>query len=267
MKNKISFKIFAILLVTALALGLMLSLAACNKDGERFGKDVRFGVNNEKLDFMGTTNEGGTIGFIEELALDMDQTYFEFKKDGTVHGQIQTREDLFEILDDVLGLLSQYFGVDISDFSSIDLSQWFSSYVDPMFPGFSDKLKDGDLAGALELVHQSLGFNIVGMDMSKPEFKAVVKEVGETGMLNVQSLLDCIPSDTVLKLTMDWNYYIRTVKGADGKEQKAIYVGDDVAANYKQTQPFAIFTMTEGKKRELILRIEFMKITLALIEA
>ena len=260
---KISATIVALLTLCCCAF----TLVACNEDEKpaQFSQDTRFTVDNSVTDFMGQINggedgESGMLNFIEDIVINMDESYFEFKKDGTLHAQIQTADGLFGIINNFLNIP---FGAMISSF---DIAGGLDFYVEPMFPGFRAKLEEADLKGALELIHHSLGFNIEGLDYENEGVKEALAYVAENMKLP-SNLLDLIPSDTVLKLTFDTQSAIRYLKGADGKEYKAIYLGYAVKDN-PTTEPFGVFTMTEEDGvQKLFLRLEFMDVNIGLKKA
>lgn len=270
---KISATIVALLTLCCCAF----SLVACNEDEKpaQFSQDTRFAIDNSVTDFMGQINggedgESGMLNLIEDIAINMDESYFEFKKDGTLHAQIQTADGLFGNINNILNMpfVKNMLGdLDVGEMiSSFDIVGGLDFYVEPMFPGFRAKLEAADLKGALELIRHSLGFNIEGLDYEDEGVKEALAYVAENMKLP-SNLLDLIPSDTVLKLTLDTQYAIRYLKGADGKEYKAIYLGYAVKDN-PTTEPFGVFTMTEEDGvQKLFLRLEFMDINIGLKKA
>lgn len=258
-------KIFAVSTIIAVLLVCAFSLSGCNKDADDvFQEDKTFTIDNQNTNIMGILT-GVYLDAVENLTLDMDNTYFEFKKTGVLHAQIQTKAGL---LSDMEAILS-FFNISEQEIrnmlESFDLSVTLNKYVEPMFPGFEKKLEEGNLEGALGLIKSSLGFNVTGIDGSDSEITEAVKYIGETKKLP-DNLLDIIPKDTVITLTFDTEYSIRNLKGADGTEYCAIYIGYDVKDN-PSTQPFGIFTATETNgKTSLFLRIEFMNVDIGLIE-
>lgn len=71
---------------------------------------------------------------IEEIAVDMDKTYFEFRPDGTMHMQLTTKDGVFG---KIQGLLEDN-NIDISAaLTSFDIKGSVNGYVEPMFPGFA----------------------------------------------------------------------------------------------------------------------------------
>lgn len=269
MKKTIS-KISIITVAVALLVAVSLSFVACDANGTAFDSDTYFAIDNDTTDFMGTVS-GLLLGAVENMALNMDETYFVFKKDGTVHGQITTADGLFSDIDGLLGSIKNPpFNIDIdinSILAGVDLTDGINSYAEPIFPGFKARLEAADLKGALQLVEDSLGLNIHGLDYDNEDIKAVVQEVAETKKLP-GDLLSRIPADTVLTLTFDWKYRIEEVEAEDGTKYQAIYLGNKVAARDQQTEPFGVFTMTEDEngRKHLLLRIEFININLGLVE-
>lgn len=265
-------RISSIILAIVTVCGCVLAFAAC--DGvmpKSFKEDTRFTIDNSVTNFMGIVKdsvnengeqEDGLLSLIENVVLNMDETYFEFRSDGTLHAQIQTADGLFGNLTDILSMLGDGFNVE-EMLENFDITTGLNYYVEPMFPGFTERLEAADLKGALELIQHSLGFNIEGLDWEDEGVKEALQYVATEKKLP-SNLLDLIPADTVLKLTLDTEYAIKYFKSADNKRYTAIYLGYDVKNN-PTTEPFGVFTMTEedGVKK-LFLRLEFMDINIGL---
>lgn len=255
-------RIFAISIVLAMLLSCVFALCACNeKDDSKFENDTRFGVDYDNIDIMGMNKF--LVKAVKGAAIDDKNTYFEFKKDGTMHMQIQTKKGLFGSIPQLLKTLeSANIKIDIaSALETFDVKGSVDKYVEPMFPGFTQKLKEYDLKGALGLIQHSLGFNIDGLDLANEKVKAAVKYVGDNMALPAD-LLEAIPSDTVLRLTLDTQYAIRNLTASDGTQFRAIYLGYKVKDN-PQTAPFGVFTLTENDTVGR-LSIEFMNIHIAI---
>lgn len=260
MKNSI-VKISAIAIVSVLLVACTFTLFACDKDESVFEKDTRFDVDYDKLNFMDMSNI--IVKAIVGAAVDKDNTFFEFKSDGTMHMQIQTKKGLFADIPKLLDTIGK-FGVSIditSALENFDVKGSVEKYVEPMFPGFTQKLKNYDLQGALGLIKHSLGFTIDGLDLTNEKVKAAVKYIGDNMALPAD-LLDAIPGDTVLRLTLDTQYALRNLTASDGTAFRAIYLGYKVKDN-PQTAPFGVFTLSENDTIGN-LSLEFMNIHIAI---
>ena len=271
-------KISAIIIALATLCCVAFTLCACDDKTptqpslkpDKFDSDTRFYIDNKTTDFMGQINggddgESGLLDKIEHIALNNEETYFEFGKDGKLHAQVQTKDGLFADIDGLLSLIKGFnkdFDINAM-LENFDIEGGLNYYVEPMFPGFRAKLEAADLQGALGLIKHSLGFNIDGLDYDDEGVKEALAYVA-ANMKLPGNLLNLIPKDTVLRLTFDTQYAIRYVTGSDGKEYTAIYLGYDVKDN-PDTEPFGVFTMTEedGVKK-LFLRLEFMDINIGL---
>lgn len=257
-KVKKTTAIITIVIALALLFSCVFALCACNErtNPNAFKNDTRFAVDYDNLNMMDMNKK--LVGIIVAAAIDKNNTYFEFKKDGTMHMQIQTKAGLFKNVDNLLKMMK----IDISSaLSSFDVKTSVDRYVEPMFPGFTQKLKSYDLQGALELIRHSLGFNIEGLDLTNENVKTAVKYVGDN-MALPSDLLQAIPSDTVLKLTLDTQYAIRDLTAFDGTQFRAIYLGYKVKDN-PQTAPFGVFTLKDNDTFAT-LSIEFMNIHIAI---
>ena len=284
MKNAMIKKVVIVALIAVMVGALALGLCACdnnrnnNKDNNdnddnvvewyHFDEDIRFDLNKSKTNVMDMDMGPTIIIALFNMALDESNTYMEYKADGTMHFQLQTQAGLFgEKFDKLMDALKTV-GMEIdvgAMLANVELTGMLQSYVEPMFPGFTAKLEDGDLEGSLNLISNSLGLNIVGLDYSDAEVKKLIKEIGQTKRLP-SDLIERIPDDTVLTLTWDSSYYVWDVTGHDGKQYTAIAIGELGKTDY--TQPWCVFdlsTNTNGT-RALFFRAEFMMSQLAFKE-
>ena len=247
-------KLTAIAIVALVTLTCAFALSACDeKRTDVFEQNTKFYLDNDTLYFMGQPDI--LVSLVESVAINMDETYFEFRTDGTVHMQVTTKDGLFRNVNDLL----EGYGIDLGFLTSMNLQDSIDAYVEPMFPGFDERISEGDLEGALKLIRNSLGFDITGLDYENDGVKEVLAYVGAYKSLP-SDIFAKIPTDTVLRLTFDSTYDLRTVKGADGKEYTAIYISD--IKNNPSTQPFGVFTVKEDNGvKKATLRIEFMDIT------
>ncbi len=247
-------RIFTLIMVVAMLSSCVFALCACNDKGDDnasvFAQNTRFAVDYQNVRVMDIKVTSVLEATVKNLVIDDENTYFEFRNDGTMHMQIQTHPYSYfsKLLEEV-------------DLSSFDIKTSVDRYVEPMFPGFTQKLKDYDLKGALGLIKHSLGFNIEGLDFENPDIKEAVKYVGDEMALPA-NILTIIPSDTVLRLTLDTQYALRNLKASDGTNFRAIYLGYKVKDN-PQTAPFGVFTLTENDTKAA-LSIEFMNIHIAI---
>lgn len=260
--KKSVLKIFVILTLVAIIALVPVMLTACDKepDDSIYAGGKRFAISGD------TEIMGFPFSIIMAAALDKDNTYFEFGENGYLHAQLQTKQGLVGNLGGIFALMGKSQEEVEAMLSTMDLSGMVNSYVEPMFPGFTDKLKAGDLKGALGLIKSSLGFNITGLDFDNEQIVEAVKYIGETMYLPA-NLLDIIPQDTVLTLTFDTQYARRKLTTTAGETIDAIHLGYKVKDN-PSTQPFGVFTesIVDGKTA-LSMRIEFMNIVINLLEA
>ncbi len=271
MKKAVIKKFTAAVLLIVLVACCAFALCACDKDGGEspnttyFENDVRFGLNVSNTQVMNFGNP--YIMMVRNAFFDNANTYAEFKADGTMHCQIQTKAELFsdvnKLLDSIKTIAPDF---DVEQIlASVELSGMFNDYVEPMFPGFTEYFKAGDVRSALGLIKRSLGFDITGLDTEDPEIKALFKEIGRTLALP-EDLLERIPADAVLTLSFDSTYCVKELIGHDGEKHTGIYVS--AIAQNGNTQPYCVFTLTQNEKggRELFFRAEFMMTQIGLTE-
>ena len=247
-------------LLTVLALALicpcLFAFAACDAKKteapytpETFSKTRIYELDTEHTNLMGQT----MAPLMMNLLLDKQESYFEFGKDGKVRGQLKTIPLSVNSLFDALSR----FGNDISRESvsaqlrNLDIAQTLQEDVEPLLPGFTERLSDGDVEGAFKLLQNTTGLNFKGL--------------GGKSMRLPANLLDLIPDNTQLSLTIDWEYNLVHLTGNDGTPYDAVYIGGETAHS-AYTQPFAIFTMyTESDGTEtMYMRIEFVNVDIAL---
>lgn len=267
-----------IILVIALVGLLAVSgcaLAACGENVENkieitaFEENKVYELDASNTNFMG--NDGALVSMVALMLFDEEKTYFEFKSDGTVHGQIATKAGLFGGIKDLLASFDMSEDDLKNMLKGIDLAEGLEFYAEPMFPGFTKNLVEGNIDKSFELIERSLGMNISGVDFTTGALHDAVVAMGreytEKGTLHLpENLLDIIPADAQLILTADWGYSLMTLEGSDGTTHEAIYIGGPVAQEPETTQPFAIFSLGTGDDGtpNMHLVIEFMNIDLAL---
>ncbi len=239
--------------------------AAPERHGDAFASDIRFTINNKTTNFMGQFT-GGVLGLIENAALNMEETYFEFGSDGMLHAQIVTKDGLLGSIDSLIGLFGGGEDVDIGTvLGGVYLGDIIDKYAEPIFPGFKARVQEGDLEGALNLVRDSLGLNITGLDYSDPALQEALEYIGNTMRLPA-NLLEVIPEDTVLKLTFDVPYRLINLTANDGTKFVGVYLGWNVKED-PYTLPYGVFTLMENNGvKDLLLRLEFMNISIGLTQ-
>ncbi len=269
MKNTAVKRLGVSILLIAVVACCAFALCACDKNNEEaqtyFENDVRFGLNVSNTQVMNIGNP--FIMMVRNAFFDNGNTYAEFKADGTMHCQIQTQAGLFadinSLLDSIRTIAPDFDVAQI--LASVELAGMFNDYVEPMFPGFTEYFKAGDVRSALGLIKRSLGFDITGLDTEDPEIKALFKEIGRTLTLPAD-LLERIPAATVLTLSFDSTYCVKELTGQDGAKHTGIYVSS-IGKN-ANTQPYCVFTLTQNENgaRELFFRAEFMMTQIGLTE-
>ena len=260
MKNTYKFLIVAVSLLLAVA--LLFSLVACNKqvveeEDKHFAADKLFAIDDE------TAVVGLPFSTFSEV-FDESECYFTFTSSGKVHGQIKTKSknEIFEVLGSLLGLLNVDLDTIGAGLAEIDLDETIvEPYVLDMFPGFTlDHVVE-----SFELMTKSLGLSLVGFDLENEAIKGIIEEIEATHRVPAD-LIDRLPDDFSFGLAFDGTYFLKTVVDADGHSRQAIYVGGAVAHN-PATQPFVIFSVEEsGGKMHLKLDVEFIMISFELCE-
>ncbi len=272
---------FTKILLTVFALAIMTSClfaaTACDEKNTNapytpatFGETRIYELDTEKTNLMGDA----TAKLALALLLNKEETYFKFETDGTVHGQLKTISLSLNSLFDTLGKFMPDFSKDslAAQLRNTDIADGLNENVEPMFPGFISRFLEGDVEGALKLVQNSVGLNVAGLDFKDEKLKNAVLKMGEQykntngkSMRLPADILDIIPEEVSLALTVDWQYNLVRLKGSDGTTHDAVYIGGE-PAHSAMTQPFAIFSRYVGDdgSETMYLRIEVANIDLAL---
>ncbi|MCQ2409886.1 MAG: SGNH/GDSL hydrolase family protein [Clostridia bacterium] len=234
-----------------------------DRSGEKyFEKDVKFALDIENSVFM---SDDQLFALIDSLALNTEECYFSFKKDGTMHAQLQTKDGLMGSVGGILDML----GVSLDGIEDLDLQEAVDGTVVGFFPGFDLN----NLKSALALVTNSVGANITGLLErydTDPGVKYCVDYV-QTNKKLPADIFEKLPPDLVLALTLDTDYRFVEEKDSNGNTQTLIYLGKE-AARRDKANPFGVLKQTYVKDdngnniRHLTLRIEFIGITIALNE-
>ncbi len=277
---KKTVKILSLTIAIVMLVACSLSLVACDdKPAEFFEKTTRFNFDVKRVSAFGgeATDMGSLVNLIldivtdEEMpsiwALDASTSYIEFKPDGTMHAQIQTAPNIFNKIDAIVGALASFAGgggEDVGDMNlnamlaDLHLENFIATYIEPMFPGWTDKLKQADLKGAMGLIEASLGFNITGIDTEDEGIKAIVdsiaKNMRESNHFKVdeginilgafQALTDENGEGVRIAITFDNTYKIVQNVSADGTVHQSIYIGG--LASNASTQPWGVISMTNN---------------------
>lgn len=266
--NRKYAKILLVILVLAVVASSLFALSACDKKTpERTvfsePRKYEFDVANTQL------MNNSTIRLALAVLVDANESYLEFGTDGMVHGKIQTVK---LNLDSLLDMLGDSFSKDSisAQIGAINLASMLASNAEPMFPGLTSCIVEGDIVGALELVQKSLGLNVSGLDLSSDAAKEAVAKMGEEyknsngkSMHLPSNLLDLIPNELCVALTVDWEYELVHLTGSDGTPHDAVYVGG--VSHDVHTQPFGVFTMTTASNglQKMSMRIEFLDANIA----
>lgn len=239
---------------------------ATNDSKTSFSEAKRFSFVPSKMTLMQFTSY---LPLVFPMLFNVNESYVEFGTDGKMHLEVTTNDGIVDTLLSFLGGNGADTENTGSMLSSFDLEGIIDSTVEPMFPGFKAKVRAGDLAGALKLIQDGLGFNITGLDYEDAGVKYILNYIAQNMTLPAD-LVDRLPENLKLSLTLDTQYYLKDVKGTDGKEYKAIYLSHIGASD--ATQPYGIFTITNVKNKngqtvmEMAIKADFMNATVVIQE-
>jgi len=255
------FKVVSLVLVLSILVASVFVLCSCNKDDSNpnfFSEDKHFDLDLSYINFMGTELDLSDMSDIVDMVLDKENTYFTFTDDGEFHFQIATTDMVMTLLQGI---------VTDDALKDFDLDASINSFVEPLFPGFKQKLYvEKDLYGGLDLMYKSMGLGIRGLDVTDEGVKDIIDAIAEDHQLPSGFIKD-IPTDTKLRVYFDQQYRLVSEKTYTGETMNMIYFGGEVAHNDK-TQPYGILsiTNTDSGKMLLTFRLEVLNVTLRLIE-
>lgn len=230
-------KIFTVVFLIIAFVLCVLPLSGCGDKKTYVEEDMSFAL----------TNKTTVMGIPLNLVLDASSG-IELKEDGTFVLNLMLNDGAPQ-------LLNNYF--DLEAMSKADLSGFINAYVKPIFPGFTLD----DVKGSLDLIKNSLGIEIVGLDFEDENVKKLVESLETTGKINSDLV---IPEGLGIRYTSF--YEIKTLKSeTTGKEYTAIFTD-----KYSEGgEPYFVLTMdtdSESGKKTLNMRVEFLNLTLNLLQ-
>lgn len=191
-----------------------------------FDSDREFFIDKITLDNTGFPDLAGTnlAGFFDE------ESSFFFGNDGTFVTTVKISPSLLTVVSALLKTLDFEELMQGKVMGDIDVTGIITLYCENLFTGASVD----DFAGALELLEGSLGASLIGAE--NIDINELWRSITEDGKL---------PDDFALGnefgIQIESTYCIKKVKGADGKEWTALYIG----RFDPDTEPFLIFTLRE----------------------
>lgn len=252
--RKTKFRITVVLLILTLASSLIL-FSACDKDENEYlaqAAQYRFNV----------IEDGIQIGLIKDLLesynlkisdlLDNSQSGVFFEPDGTFEIKLVINKNLLIVLNPILE-------ANMDKLNELDLRDFEKKYAETFFPGFTFK----NLKGSLDIIKNSFGIEIVGINYESQGFKDLSDALAEYKF--PEKLV--VPEGFGLKLTSV--YALKTLESAEGKQYNAAYVGRPD----KNASPFLIITfgkekVKDGEEIKVVDSIEFeMEFVEAFIKA
>lgn len=222
-------KVISIIMVVLMSLSCLFLFTGC---AEHLDEDAFFQIKMESR----------VMDYPVALALTADSGIL-LKKDGTMTVSLMINDFATTLVN----------GMDLSSLSSVNIEKEAGAYAVPIVPGFTMR----DVLGSFELLKNSLGIELVGLDYENEDIKKLVDSLQETGKVNSDLK---VPGGLGIRYT--GFYELKTLRSEiTGEEFTAVYV-DKYSEN---GEPYVIMTMTtdpESGKRVLYLRVEFMNISL-----
>lgn len=155
---------------------------------------------------------------------------FSFYDDGTFRTTVTIADKFIPIINALLGTLKFEELMAGKVMGDLDVEDIVREYCKNMFPGATVD----DFSAALEVVKRSIGVEIIGAD-----------NLNGTEIWNSITKEGKLPENAVLRpgfgFEINSTYCVKKVKGADGEEWTAVYIG----RFNPDTEPFLIFTVHE----------------------
>lgn len=188
------------------------------------------------------TNECSVWGIPLGMALDKSNSRITFRKDGTMLMEAYIMPEVIRGLN--IQFANGEFTLPDADIQDIIVDP----YASQLFPGFDL----GDPMGAFEMLRQTLGLSIIGLDPEHPGIAALLDTISTTGRLP-----SSINLPETLGVRYEGTYYIEEVtSAATGVTYTAIYTGEAGEGG----QPYIVGTLTEAEDGTMRVstRIEFL---------
>ncbi|MBO5775772.1 MAG: SGNH/GDSL hydrolase family protein [Clostridia bacterium] len=206
--------------------------AVLNEYATKKNKTVAF----EEERTYNVTSNVSVLGLPIGMFLNLEESYIEFRTDGTMTLKIMLPNGIGSLLGAV-------------DTSSVDVNSIIDMYAVELMPGFTLK----DVKGSLGLLTANTGVEIVGLDYEHEGVKALVESLQNEGKLPaVLSLPDG------LGLQYEGRYTVREVTNpTTGKTYTAVHMG----APYENGDGFIIMTIdqTEDGQEKIFFSIDFLQ--------
>ena len=206
--------------------------AVLNEYATKKNKTVAF----EEERTYNVTSNVSVLGLPIGMFLNLEESYIEFRTDGTMTLKIMLPNGIGSLLGAV-------------DTSSVDVNSIIDMYAVELMPGFTLK----DVKGSLGLLTANTGVEIVGLDYEHEGVKALVESLQNEGKLPAVLSL---PNG--LGLQYEGRYTVREVTNpTTGKTYTAVHMG----APYENGDGFIIMTIdqTEDGQEKIFFSIDFLQ--------
>lgn len=198
------------------------------EDTYLFDYDREFTIDKITLDNVGFPDLAGKN--LMDLGAFGPECKFVFYEDGTFKTTVTVADKFIPLINGLLGSLDFGSLMDGKVMGDLDVEDIIREYCKNMFPGATVD----DFSAGLEVVKRSLGVEIIGAD-----------NLNATEIWNSITKDGKLPEGLELKPGIGFEitstYCVKTVKGADGKEWTAVYIG----RFDPDTEPFLIFTVRD----------------------
>jgi len=228
--KKMMKKSVAIIAVITIIFSLFL-FASCNKK-----KQV---LENDTVFYIDTLNSVIMENVSFSLFVD-DSSYIALRKDGTATIHIRIKDGLGSVLNYALGA--------IGGIQDMDLRPYINGMVSDFLPGFSLS----DMETTLQLIKNSMGLELFGIDPDDPDLREMFAYIEETGRIPESFNL---PSG----IGLEYNavYEIKDVYSSEGDKYIQVLMGEHV----ENGEPYTIMTLSEDHK-SLGIYIQMVKLDL-----
>lgn len=189
--------------------------------GNHFDEDKIFDITALSVSGLDLT-KASISGIPKPIPIMSEQkSYIAFYADGT----FEMKYVVVDGIKDALSMLVNWglfdLPLDVNELIDLDINYLQGRFLKHMFPGFDYT----NLIESLDLISDTVGFSVTGIDVDSQLVRETAKELSDTGRLMIRSL-DLINDG----LGVTWRGTYRTVEQKSeltGETYTAIYIGDE----------------------------------------
>ncbi len=189
--------------------------------GNHFDEDKIFNITTFSVSGLDLTKASVSSLPNPISIMSKQNSYIAFYADGTFEMKYAVVDGIKEVLSLLVNWGLFALPIDVNELIDLDIDYLQERFLEHMFPGFDYT----NLIESLDLISDTIGFSITGVDLDSQAVREMAKELSKSGHLVLESL-DIINRD----LGVTWKGTYRTVEQKSkltGETYTAIYIGEE----------------------------------------